>query len=136
MPTFQTRGRALVVDDEELISRELSSLLSDLGYNACATAASASDALRLVAELAPSLITMDINLGPPGQGFAVVTLIRTTDLTTPVLFVTGGAEPDAGEAIRALGRSGYVPKPFTRADIAIALTTLLNENGGAEDNDV
>lgn len=76
---------------------------------------------------------MDINLGAAGEGVAAVTLIRTTDFTTPVLFVTGASEPDAGDAIRTSGRAKYVAKPFTPADISQALAKLVADKVEAED---
>ena len=126
----------LIVDDEEIIVLALTALFSDLGYEVCGSATTAPEALRLAARLAPGLITMDINLGSPGEGFAAVTLIRTSDLTTPVLFITGGAEADSGESIRALGRAEYVQKPFGPADIVAALARLaLDEDGEGYDED-
>ena len=124
-----TGATVLVVEDEELVALELCALLSELGYEVCGTAATGPEALRLAGERKPGFITMDINLGAPGQGFAVMTLIRTSDLITPVLFVTGGAEPDAGDAVRAIGRSGYVAKPFGPSDIARALERLFEDDG-------
>jgi CheY-like chemotaxis protein len=121
----------LIVDDEELITLELSAVFADLGYDVCGTAVTAPEALRLSSRLRPGLITMDINLGAPGEGFAAVTLIRTSDILTPVLFITGGSEADSGDAIRAFGRAEYVQKPFARGDIAAALARL----AASEDDD-
>ena len=125
----------LIVDDEELVAMELSSLFAELGLEVCGTATSAPEALRHVAELNPKLITMDINLGAPGEGVAAVTLIRTTDLTTSVIFITGGLEPDQGDALQTLGRAEYVAKPFRRLDIVEALRRLLEAQQETELDD-
>jgi CheY-like chemotaxis protein len=123
----------LIVDDEELVAMELCNLFKGLGFSVCGTASTAPEALRQAAELRPQLITMDINLGAAGEGIAAVTLIRTSDLTTPVLFITGASEPDAGDAIRTLGRAEYVAKPFNQADISRALAKLVADKVEAED---
>ena len=125
----------LIVDDEELIAMELTSIFSELGLEVCGTASKASEALTKADELKPQLITMDINLGAPGEGVAAVTLIRTSDLTTPVIFITGGLEADQGDAIRSLGRAEFVAKPFRRSDIVAALQRLQDDREDAEEGD-
>ena len=105
-------GTALLVDDEELVRASTAEMLTDLGY-AVIEAASAEDALRLVAEgLSPDLLVTD-HLMPGMDG---VELARTLKERIPALrqlIISGYAE---GEGLAPdLPR---LEKPFRRDDLA------------------
>lgn len=115
---------ALVVDDDELITIELTSLLTNLGVQVRGSAFSAPEALLKVEDLRPDFVTMDIHLGAPGEGLAAVTLLRATDLTTRVLFVTGRYDPERADELRSLGPAEVVVKPVSALELEEALGRL------------
>ena len=96
MANLWSGKRVLIVDDEELIALDLSQQFEALGLTVCGTANTARDALIQAEASRPDLISMEINLGAPGEGIAAITLLRMSDLETPVLFITGGPQGDAG----------------------------------------
>jgi PAS domain S-box-containing protein len=114
-PLIAATGTALLVDDEDLVRASTAEMLNDLGY-AVIEAASAEDALRLVAEgLQPDLLVTD-HLMPGMDG---VELARTLKQRIPALrqlIISGYAE---GEGLAPdLPR---LEKPFRRDDLAETL---------------
>ena len=54
--------RVLIVEDEALIAMDLAMLVTDLGHNVCAIAASAAAAITQAAAHDPDVVLMDIRL--------------------------------------------------------------------------
>jgi CheY-like chemotaxis protein len=113
-----TAGTALLVDDEELVRESTADMLEDLGYEVV-EAASAEEALRLIADgLKPDVLVTD-HLMPGMNGTELVNILRADLPGTPVLIVSGYAEVD--------GIAPEVPrlvKPFRSSDLATSLGEL------------
>jgi len=60
--------RVLIVEDEPIIALHLALLVTELGYEVCATAASAAGALALAAIHNPDVVLMDIRLAQGSSG--------------------------------------------------------------------
>ena len=114
------RGRALLVDDEELVRLSTADMLSDLGYKVT-EAQSAEEALRLIADgLAPDLIVTD-HLMPGMNGLELARQIRTQQPELPILIVSGYADAE--------GIAADIPrltKPFRNTELALSLATLVS----------
>jgi DNA-binding response OmpR family regulator len=78
--------KILVVDDEEHIRLLLREELEDEGY-AVITAGDGEEALRLVREEKPDLVTLDIKM-PGESGLMILRKIRETDYDLPVILCT------------------------------------------------
>ncbi len=104
------RVRALIVDDEELGRRVLRSLLArDEEIEIVGEAASAPEAQRLLAEVRPDLVFMDIEI-PGGNGIDV---LRAIEGPIPyVIFVT--AHPEFALPAFELDAVDYLVKPVLR----------------------
>jgi PAS domain S-box-containing protein len=111
-------GRALLVDDEELVRESTADMLEDLGYEVV-QAASAEEALRLIREgLRPDVLMTD-HLMPGMNGTELANLVQAQLPGTPVLIVSGYAEAD--------GIAPHHPrlvKPFRNSDLAASLAEL------------
>ena len=66
------------------------------------------------------LILLDRTL-PDGEGTALIPLIRRNAPGTRVLVVSGLGEMDAS----SVGADGYLPKPFTKSSLLIAVQLAL-----------
>src|SRR5688500_15286622 len=79
----------LVVEDDEDSRRIYSTILKHSGYDTL-EAASALEAIQLIAQHRPALIVLDIGLPPGPDGWAVITMMRTHADTAsiPVIIVT------------------------------------------------
>ena len=54
--------RVLIVEDDAIIAMHIAMLVTELGHETCATAASATDALARAALHSPDVVLMDIRL--------------------------------------------------------------------------
>lgn len=111
-------GRALLVDDEELVRASTAHMLAELGYDVVETD-SAEEALRRInaGERFDLLVTDHLMPGMTGTELARAAINRRADL--PVLVISGYAELD--------GIAPDLPrltKPFRQAELAEALSAL------------
>ena len=119
--------RLFVVDDHALFRRGLISLLSDMKeFSVVGEAGSGEDALRVVAQAAPDIVLLDVNM-PGMSGVETLQAMREKGLETRVLMLTVSMEEsDLVGAITA-GASGYLLK---NAEPEMLRRTLLDVAGG------
>ncbi len=107
-----SRGRALLVDDEDLVRMSTADMLTDLGLDVV-EAGSAEDALRLLHDgTAVDLLVTD-HLMPGMNGADLAREVKVLRLGLPVLIVSGYAEVE--------GLAPDLPrlvKPFRTAELA------------------
>src|SRR4051812_42772037 len=90
----------LLVDDEESIRITLSALLQSYGFKVT-TAASVAIALSLITQYRYDVLLADLNIGQTGDGFAVISAMRSTQPHAVRMILTGyPAFESALEAIR------------------------------------
>ena len=112
-------GRIPVVDDEELIRRILTEMLSEQGY-AVTTASDGEQAVELLEQQTFDLVMTDLVM-PGLDGIEVLRAARRTNPACPVILMTGYS---SGEAVARLVREGvanYIAKPF---DIQFVIDTV------------
>lgn len=115
----------LIVEDDESIGSALEYVVRHAGYD-CILAAQGRDAQRLLAELHPALILLDIML-PDISGYEILDGLRQNAglAATKVLMMT--ARGSASEQRRALehGADGFVSKPFDLAVLRREIARLI-----------
>ncbi len=84
-------SRVLIIEDEPIIALDLENLITELGHDVVATAATHDQAIELALKNRPGLILADINLGEGGSGLDAVTKILDS-FDIPVIFVTAYPE--------------------------------------------
>lgn len=84
-------SRVLIIEDEPIIALDLENLITELGHEVVATAATSDQAVELAQKKRPGLILADINLGEGGSGLDAVTRILE-GFDVPVIFVTAYPE--------------------------------------------
>ncbi|WP_232679110.1 response regulator [Nocardioides sp. R-C-SC26] len=131
--------RVLVVDDDFMVARIHTRFVEQTeGFVVAGTAHSGADAMRLVAELEPDVLLLDVHL-PDLSGLEVLARLRAEGHEVAVVMVT--AERSAG-AVRAALHGGalqYLAKPFEYEDLAERLRavalTVRRLSDGDEDVD-
>jgi two-component system chemotaxis response regulator CheB len=103
--------RAVVVDDSRFMRTLIRSLLEDDGIEVVAEAGDGVEAVETVAEHAPDVVTMDIEM-PRKTGIEAVEDIMD-ECPTPVLILSAHADDGADVTFRALERGAvdFVKKP-------------------------
>ena len=117
------RLRVLVVDDSFVV-RELMSrwIGAEPGLEVVGTAKNGRDALRLVDELRPDIVLLDLEM-PDGDGLTVLPglLARRPDLSVVIVSTLTQRNAELSLRCLALGAVDYVPKPTTRGSSAGSL---------------
>ncbi|WP_152041388.1 chemotaxis-specific protein-glutamate methyltransferase CheB [Salinigranum salinum] len=111
MNTRNGETRAVVVDDSRFMRTLIRRLLEEEGVEVVAEAADGVAAVETVAEHAPDVVTMDIEM-PRQNGIEAVEAIMA-DCPTPVLMLSAHAEENADVTFEALdhGAVDFVTKP-------------------------
>src|SRR4051794_39231230 len=117
--------RVLVVEDEWLISIQLEQTLAAVGFEVVGTAGSAANAVALAGRERPDLVLMDIRLSGPADGIEAPREIRAP-LGLRRLF--GSARADRTPVARGstVSPAGWLPKPFTEAELLRAVRAALS----------
>jgi two-component system, OmpR family, alkaline phosphatase synthesis response regulator PhoP len=112
----------LVVEDETSIASFVAAYLRNAGY-AVTAAASAQAALIQLANEAPALVILDLNL-PDGDGVELCRRIRKTS-DVPILMLTARDE-DIDKIIGLeVGADDYMTKPFNPRELVARVKSIL-----------
>jgi CheY-like chemotaxis protein len=102
--------RCIIVDDNEPFLEAAADLLRREGVDIVATAANSADAVRLVTELRPDVMLVDVDLGNE-DGFELAQ--RLSDMpaaSSRVILVSAHAEEDLAHLIARSPAIGFVSK--------------------------
>ena len=118
--------RVLVVDDEPLVTRGLSSLLSRRGLVVTAV----NDPLRFwtsLEEAKPNLVLLDLEM-PKISGVELCRVIRNDRRWSelPVIFLSGHTDQVSVQRIFTAGADDYVGKPFVPAELMMRIESRLS----------
>ena len=108
--------RVLIVDDHDLFRTGLRNLLEEEGVQVVAEASAGSDAIRVVREVAPDVVVMDLNM--PGMGGVEATrqITGLAPLTRVLVLTISDEDSDVMDAILA-GACGYLLKDSSIQDL-------------------
>jgi CheY-like chemotaxis protein len=120
-------SRILVVEDEMVISIEISQTLKRLGYDVVGQAITGSDAVRLASELMPDLILMDIRLTGEMDGIEAASRIKEL-IERPIIFLSAHSDDITLERAIAISPSGYLIKPFKDRELYSAIELSLHKH--------
>jgi DNA-binding response OmpR family regulator len=117
-----TAGTILVVDDSPANIRLLEAVLSVHGY-AVRSAANGPDALASIAEEAPDLVLLDVQM-PGMNGHEVCRRIRENADTAmlPVIVITASGNEEKLAALEA-GADDFITRPFDQAELLARVKT-------------
>lgn len=113
------RRRVLVAEDEPLIRLDIVESLREAGYDVVGEAGDGQTAIRLVDELEPDVIVMDVKM-PEMDGITAAEQIMK-DRSCAVVMLTAFSQTELVERARDAGAMAYVVKPFTPSDLLPAL---------------
>lgn len=126
------RSRILIVEDELLVATDLRATLEDLGYDVVGTAESGRTALRMVEELRPDLVLMDIKLRGGMDGVEAAEAIRRR-WQLPVVFLTSNGNAQMRGRAQAAAAYGYLLKPFRPRDLNATLLLAIAQHRSARE---
>src|SRR5436190_16354296 len=116
--------KILIVEDDPISERILSSRLKKAGYEVC-VAPDAVTAVEVARRNPPDLAILDISL-PAGSGFVVAERIQAIIPTeTPLIFLTAGKQPELRHKAKELGAAAFFTKPYSISDLFEAIQLAL-----------
>jgi DNA-binding NarL/FixJ family response regulator len=125
MRTDPAKRTVFIVDDHPIIRQGLALLINrepDLAV--CGDAEEAGSALRLIEELKPDLVVVDISLSGP-DGLDLLKSIRARDPNLPVLILSMMDELLYAERALRAGANGYIMKQQATEQVLVAIRRIL-----------
>ncbi|CCH54798.1 two component transcriptional regulator, LytTR family [Fibrisoma limi BUZ 3] len=110
----------LIVEDEAIISMDLSHRLSQMGYQVVAVADNGPRALALYQEYPIDLALLDIHILGEWDGIETARRMRQVK-QSPLIFLTGLTDNDTFERARTVSPSAYITKPFNDFSLRSAI---------------
>lgn len=129
------RARAIIVEDEWIVARDLQHILEELGVQILRLVRRPSEVSALLDELEPELLVLDIDLDAEIDGIQLAEQVQRSHRCA-VLFVSAHADPETLARIRSVDAHGFVVKPFARpqleAAVEVALARLVRTDDQAQ----
>jgi two-component system, OmpR family, response regulator len=107
----------IVIEDDKEIQQYIAKVLNDHGYTVY-PATTASEGMKLVGEISPDLVLLDLDL-PDVRGETVCKELKEDYPELKIIMLTGMARPEDMARGLDLGADDYIPKPFS-ADVLLA----------------
>ena len=118
-------GTVLIVEDERLLARTLSSALKEAGMKPV-IAASAEQAEKSLASATYDVVVLDNRL-PKGSGIELLRKMREAGVASRVIFMTAYETREVKAEAKRLKVDRYVKKPFDLTSMLEAIQDLLPE---------
>ncbi len=119
--------RVMLVDDDDRVSELLGRFLGDLGYKV-GRVADGETALAALREDPPDLLFLDVYL-PKLGGLDVLHAMRSEEIPTPVIAMSGLSDEQMARDSLALGAADFVTKPFDLLELEEDLKPTLEALG-------
>jgi DNA-binding LytR/AlgR family response regulator len=102
--------KVLLVEDDWIISKEISYSLHDLGFDVIGTCDTGEEALKLIKSNKPDIVLLDIDLSSEMTGIDVAKKLKQEN-TVPFIFLTALADSKTIEMAKVAEPYAYLVKP-------------------------
>jgi CheY-like chemotaxis protein len=127
-PVADLHGRAariLVVDDHPAMRQGVRTILDSCAdLEVCGEAATPDEATRLIANLHPDIVLLDLQLGPK-DGWSVVRHMRVMNSSAKIIIFSHFSERFVAAAAKNSGCAGFVSKSLAGQEMIEAIRTVL-----------
>lgn len=114
----------LIVEDEQIIARNIARYLDHMGYEVSGICASAGEVMASVRDQRPDIVLMDIRIDGAEDG--VVVAERLHDLHgIPVIYLSALLDDETVQRVKATQPFGFLAKPFSQKELQVALEIAL-----------
>lgn len=116
--------QVLVVEDENIVAKDIEERLKTLGYEVPAIASCGEEAVEKAASTQSDLVLMDIRLRGEMDGVSAAERIRQT-LNIPVVYLTAYADDETLRRAKVTEPYGYILKPFEERELRTTIEIAL-----------
>ncbi|MBC7472774.1 MAG: EAL domain-containing protein [Candidatus Sericytochromatia bacterium] len=106
----------LIVEDENIVAKDIEFNLNNLGYNCIGNVSSGQKAIDKAIESKPDLVLMDIMLKGDMDGIKAAEIIREK-LNIPIIFITAYFDKKLIEKAKITEPYAYMLKPFSQREL-------------------
>lgn len=117
----------LVVEDENIVAKDIQISLRKLGYAVPAIATSGRAAIDKAAEISPDLVLMDIHLKGDMDGVEAGKELHTR-FNVPVIYLTAYSDENTLERAKLTEAVGYLLKPFKARELHTMIQMALSKH--------
>ena len=120
-------ARIMVVDDQEMHTRLLRTILQMEGFTNVLTINDPREAVAAFQRYAPDIVLLDLMMFPI-DGFSVMRQIHELvgeDDEVPVVFLTADVNPEHRHRALAQGAKDFLSKPFDHDEVVLRIRNLL-----------
>lgn len=124
--------RILIAEDEKTLNRLITQKLTNSGYSTD-SCYDGKEAIEILKYTEYDAVILDIMM-PEADGFAVLSSMRSRNLTTPVLFLT--ARDSVSDRVKGLdsGANDYLVKPFSFDELMARIRAMTRTSFGKTEN--
>ena len=120
--------RVLLVEDDPTTSKSIEMMLNSANLNVYTTDLG-EEGIDLAKLYDYDLILLDINL-PDMTGHEVLRQLRLARVETPILILSGEADPDSKVKGFGFGADDYLTKPFHREELVARIHAIIRRSKG------
>jgi len=118
--SVEQQARILIVEDENIVARDIQNTLKHLGYAVTGLAATGEDAIQKAGETRPDLVLMDVMLKGYQDGVEAAQKILAL-YNIPVIYLTAFTDEKTLQRAKVTEPYGYILKPFEERELHIAI---------------
>lgn len=133
-PRPEAKPLIVVVEDEPELASLIALYLEKAGMRT-QVCNRAQHALKFLKRNFANLLLLDINL-PDQSGFSLVEDLKKSDISIPVIFLTGNVEETSKVKGLDMGGDDYVTKPFSHAELVARIRAVLRRTEAKADLNV
>ncbi len=118
--------RILIIEDELIISQDVTAMLTKMGYDVIGDAMDFDEAIAILERNIPDLILLDINLNGKRDGIDLAREINQR-FHVPFIFTTSYSDPGTLERAKDTHPVNYLVKPFKPEQLFTAIEMGLHK---------
>ena len=116
--------KILIVEDENIVAKDLQKRLTNLGYDIVGIASTGEDAIKKAAATLPDLVLMDVRLKGEMNGIEAASILRF-QYGIAIVYLSAYADNDTLKRASKTEPFGYILKPFEERELHTTIEMAL-----------
>lgn len=125
MEDEKSKGKIIIVEDDMLLSLVEGRIVEKLGYKVAGKAVEGEEAVRMIKELNPDIVLMDISLKGKMDGIEVMTRVRDFS-DVPVIYLSGNSNKHNMARAKKTSYIDFLVKPISADEMIQPLKKAMN----------